>query len=191
MNWASRIEKCRVFFVPLAVFLYPGFQTSRTAWNRLILTNFNVWGTFSIFEAKFIFSDKNTVELMPIMSKLAWNRLFPGNIQSSRKFLEVSRTDGKFEFCIKNQVPWQKLSGKNTQYIEIGQNQPIPGHFWISGCLESRMNKLTDGHKRTKKWFESVIQTFFAPINWKTIRFGKFVKNMSKSSRVRKDNFDH
>ena len=94
---------------------------------------------FSIFEAKFIFSDKNTVELMPMMSKLAWNRLFPGNIQSSRKFLEVSRTDEILKFCIENEVSWQKLSGKNIPYIKNGPNLPIPGQFWISGSLESRI----------------------------------------------------
>ena len=60
---------------------------------------------FSIFKAKFMFSDKNEVELMPNASKLAKNWTFPSNIQSSRKFLEVSRNDEILKFCIENQVP--------------------------------------------------------------------------------------
>ena len=42
MNLASKIEKCHVFCTSGS-----GFQTSRSAWNLLILTNFYVWGTFS------------------------------------------------------------------------------------------------------------------------------------------------
>ena len=47
----------------------------------------------------------------------------------ARKVLTVSRTHGIFKFCIKNQIPLQKLGGKNTPYFEIGQNQQIPGHL--------------------------------------------------------------
>ena len=156
------------------------FQALLDVWNPLPEVQ-KTWH-FSIFEAKFIFSDKNTVELMPMMSKLAWNRLFPGNIQSSRKFLEVSRTDRIFEFCIKNQVPWQKLSGKNTQYIEIGQNQPIPGHFWISGCLESRIKKLPDHYKSCLKL--TYIEHYFLFFNFfpKNSTFWKFSLEVPKSA---------
>ena len=40
----------------------------------------------------------------PNMAKLAKNWFIPGNIQSSRKFLEVSRNDEIFKFCVEKQV---------------------------------------------------------------------------------------
>ena len=56
---------------------------------------------------------------MPNKSNLAKKWPFPGEFQSSSEFQEDSRNDGILEFRIKNQVPWQKLSGKNTLYNEI------------------------------------------------------------------------
>ena len=69
-----------------------------------------------------MFSDKNYVELMPNPSKLAKSWPIPGNIQSSKKFLEVSRNDEILEFCVENQVTWHKLSGIHTLYVDISQN---------------------------------------------------------------------
>ena len=59
---------------------------------------------------------------MLYMLKSAKNSQFQGNIQSSRKFLEVSRNDGIFKFCVENQIPWLKMSGKHALYIEISWN---------------------------------------------------------------------
>ena len=47
---------------------------------------------------KFRFSDKNKTVLIPQMSKLAEKRPIPGNFQTSRKFLEVSRTNEILRF---------------------------------------------------------------------------------------------
>ena len=82
---------------------------------------------------------------MPYILKSVKTGQFQGNIQSSRKFLEVSRNDVIFKFCIENQVPWLKLSGKyTTLYIEISQNLPIPGQYpefqEISGSFQEWCN---------------------------------------------------
>ena len=74
------------------------------------------------------------MELIPNMSKLAYIRPYPCHVESSR-------TIGILNFCIENQAPGQKLCGKNIPYIEIGPNEPIPGHFWMSGGLESSILK--------------------------------------------------
>ena len=76
---------------------------------------------------------------MPNMSKMTKNWLFPGDIQSSRKFLEDSRNDAILNLSVENQVSWQKLSGINTLHIESSQNWQIPGHFWNPGILDSRV----------------------------------------------------
>ena len=76
------------------------------------------------------------------------NYIIPGNFQ---KFpgtldiaLETSRNDEIFKFCIENQVPWLKLSGKYTLCIEISQNWPIPGQYpefqEISGSFQDWCN---------------------------------------------------
>ena len=39
------------------------------------------------------------------MLKLVKTSQFQGNIQSSSKFLEVSKNDGIFKFCVENQIP--------------------------------------------------------------------------------------
>ena len=51
-----------------------------------------------------MFSDKNQIELMPNTSKLAKNWALPGDIKSSRKFLEVCRNYEILRFCVENQV---------------------------------------------------------------------------------------
>ena len=43
-------------------------------------------------------SDKNRIVLIPHMSKKAEKRPIPGNFQTSRKFLEVSRTNEILRF---------------------------------------------------------------------------------------------
>ena len=66
---------------------------------------------------------------VPYTLKLAKNRPFPGDIQSSRKFLEVSRNDGILKFCVENPISLHKLSGIHTLHVEISQNWPIPGQY--------------------------------------------------------------
>ena len=81
---------------------------------------------------------------IPYILKSVKTGQFQGNIQSSRKFLEVSRNDVIFKFCIENQVSWLELSGKYTLYIEISQNWPIPGQYpefqEISGSFQEWSN---------------------------------------------------
>ena len=94
------------------------------SWNqnpKITRDDLKTWH-FSSIKAKSKFSDKNQVESMPNMSKLAKNWSFPGDIQSSRKFLEVSRNDEIFKFCVENQVSWHKLSGIYTPHVDISQN---------------------------------------------------------------------
>ena len=102
---------------------------------------------FLNFGLKFKFSDKNQVELMPNKSNLAKKWPFPGEFQSSSEFQEDSRNDGILEFHIEIQVPSQKLSGKDTLYIEIDKNKPNLGNSRISGCLDSRFEKSRDAPK--------------------------------------------
>ena len=59
---------------------------------------------------------------MPNKSNLAKNWPFPGEFQSSSEFLEDSRSDKILEFHIKNQLSWQKLSGKKALYVEFSEN---------------------------------------------------------------------
>ena len=74
--------------------------------------------------------------MIPNMSKLSKNWLIPEIFPSSQKFQENSRWDWILKFWVLNQVLWWKLSWKNTQYMEISQNQPILEHFGISGFRE-------------------------------------------------------
>ena len=81
---------------------------------------------------------------IPYVLKSVKTGQFQGNIQTSRKFLEVFRNDVIFKFCIENQVSWLELSGKYTLYIEISQNWPIPGQYpefqEISGSFQEWSN---------------------------------------------------
>ena len=65
------------------------------------------------------FLDKKWVEKIPYILKLGKSSQFQGDIQSSRKYLEVSRNDKILKFRIENQVPWLKMSEKDTLYVEI------------------------------------------------------------------------
>ena len=71
---------------------------------------------------KIKFLDINWVGFIPYMLKSVKNSQFQGNIQSSRKFLEVSRNDGILKFCVENPISWHKLSGIHTLHVEISQN---------------------------------------------------------------------
>ena len=76
----------------------------------------------------------------------------------SRIFPEIPNISGKFQkwlnlkFRVQNQVPWQKVSGKNTQYIEISQNQPNLGHFGVLGFWDSKVQKIQEVTKSTQNY---------------------------------------
>ena len=89
--------------------------------------------------------------MIPNMSKLSKNWLIPEIFPSSQKFRENSRWDWILKFRVLNQVPWWKLSWKNTQYMEISQNQPILEHFGISGFRESQNPNCAKGHQKSAK----------------------------------------
>ena len=91
---------------------------------------------------------------MPNKSNLAKKWPFPGEFQSSSEFQEDSRSDGILEFRIKNQVSWQKLSGKNTLHVEFSKNLANPGGSRISGILDSRVKKLKVASKSAKKQYK-------------------------------------
>ena len=54
--------------------------------------------------------------------KLAQNSQFPGISRFPDVQFPDSRKIGNLKFWVENQGQWPKLSGKNTQLIEIGQN---------------------------------------------------------------------
>ena len=88
----------------------------------------------------FLESSKNYLEL--------WNFSRNGLFFKQYQVLEYfSHSIFILEFWIENQVPWQKLSGKDTLYIEIDKNKPNPGDSRISGCLDSRFEKSRDAPK--------------------------------------------
>ena len=89
---------------------------------------------------------------MPHMLKLAKKLSFPEDFPKPRKFRETSRNDWIFKFRVQNQVPWQKVSGKNTQYIEISQNQPNLGHFVVLGFWDSKVQKIKEVTKSTQNY---------------------------------------
>ena len=89
---------------------------------------------------------------MPHMLKLAKKQSFPEDFPKPRKFRETSRNDWIFKFRVQNQVPWQKVSGKNTQYIEISQNQPNLGQFGILGFWDSKVQKIQEVTKSTQNY---------------------------------------
>ena len=123
---------------------------------------------------------------MPNKSNLAKKWPFPGEFQSSSEFQEDSRNDGILEFQIENQVPWQKLSGKNTLYLEIGKNKPNPGDSRISGCLDSRVQKSKNAPKCVKNYYNYAIGVIFFEILSKTALFWKVVKSLGKSGNWKK-----
>ena len=74
------------------------------------------------FEFKIKFSDLNWVRKIPNILKLAQTSQFPGISGFPDFKFPDSRKTGNLKFWVQNQAQWPKLSGKNTQYIEIGQN---------------------------------------------------------------------
>ena len=90
--------------------------------------------------------------MIPHMLKLAKKQSFPEDFPKPRKFRETSRNDWIFKFWVQNQVPWQKVSGKNTQYIEISQNQPNLGQFGILGFWDSKVQKIKEVTKSTPNY---------------------------------------
>ena len=111
MNFASKIEKCHV----LDVFRCQLSKDPKIARN---LKNCNIFQFFrqnSCSVTKFCWIDAQHIKIGK-----KWPLL--GDIQGSRKFLEVSRNDEILKFCIQNQVSWHKLSGIHTLYVEISQN---------------------------------------------------------------------
>ena len=120
--------------------------------------------------------------MIPNMLELAQNSNILRTSRFPENFWKNFWTIGILKFWAQNQVQWQKLSGKNTQYIEIGQNQPIPGHFWISGCLESRIKNLPGGSKSVKNWYKYVIVIIFIVMYWKNTRFWTFSLEVPKSA---------
>ena len=90
--------------------------------------------------------------MIPHMLKLAKKQSFPEDFPKPRKFRETSRNDWIFKFRVQNQVSWQKVSRKNTQYIEISQNQPNLGHFVVLGFWDSKVQKIKEVTKSTQKY---------------------------------------
>ena len=105
---------------------------------------------------------------MPHMLKLAKKQSFPEDFPKSRKFRETSRNDWILKFRVWNQVPWQKVSGKNTQYIEISQNQPNLGQFGILGFWDSKVQKIKEVTKSTQNYPIYVTGIISAKIYQKT-----------------------
>ena len=102
--------KCVKFSKLLAISReIPGFQ--------IIPGRFQGWWNFLILHWKSCSRSKNEWEKHPIH----WNWQKIGHFQA------ISRVPGNFwkfpglmeylNFALKNQVPWQKLSGRNTPYI--------------------------------------------------------------------------
>ena len=108
-------------------------------------------------ELKIDFSDQNWVGMIPNMLDLALKSQFQRFSRFPENFWKNFWKTGILKFWAQNQVQWQKLSGKNTQYIEIGQNQPIPGNFQISRFPDSRFQKITDVAKSVQNYCEYVV----------------------------------
>ena len=81
-NWQKNGHFQAISRVPENFWKFPGMMKF---WN-------------SVLKIKFL--DINWVGFIPYMLKSVKNSQFQGNIQSSRKFLEVSRNDGILKFCV-------------------------------------------------------------------------------------------
>ena len=124
--------------------------------------------------------------MIPNMSKLSKNWLFPEIFPSSQKFRENSRWDWILKFRVLNQVPWWKLSWKNTQYMEISQNQPILEHFGISGFRESQNPNCAKGHQKSAKILQICYSNHLCKNISKKHLFGKVAFLLCKSSSSKK-----
>ena len=73
-------------------------------------------------EFKIKFCDLNWVRKIPNILELAQTSQFPGISRFPDFQFPDSRKIGNLKFWVQNQAQWCKLSGKNMQHIEIGQN---------------------------------------------------------------------
>ena len=95
------------------------------------------------------------------MTKTKWNwyqicQIWPKNVWfqgNSRVPGNSRKIQGMMEFCIENQVPWQKLIGRNALYIKIGQSLLNPAYSRIPGCLDFRVQKSKDAPKSRQKHY--------------------------------------
>ena len=78
------------------------------------------------------------------------------------------------------------MSGKNTQYIEISQNQPNLGHFRVLGFGDSKVQNILEVTKSAQKYSKYVTAIFFLKIYQKTTLFGKVAILLRKSSSPKK-----
>ena len=128
--------------------------------------------------------------MIPHMLKLAKKQSFPEDFPKPRKFRETSRNDWIFKFRVQNQVPWQKVSGKNTQYIEISQNQPNLGHFGVLGFWDSKVQKIKEVTKSTQNYPIYVTGIISAKNYQKNTLFAIVAFLLCKSSNQKKDNVE-
>ena len=124
--------------------------------------------------------------MKPHMLKLAKKQSFPEDFPKPRKFQETSRNDWILKFRVQNQVPWQKVSGKNTQYIEISQNQPNLGQFGILGFWDSKVQKIKEVTKSTQNYPIYVTGIISAKNYQKTTLFAIVAILLCKSSNKKK-----
>ena len=124
--------------------------------------------------------------MIPHMLKLAKKQSFPEDFPKPRKFRETSRNDWIFKFRVQNQVSWQKVSGKNTQYIEISQNQPNLGHFVVLGFWDSKVQKIKEVTKSTQNYPIYVTGIISAKNYQKTTLFPIIAILLCKSSNEKK-----
>ena len=93
---------------------FPDFQNI----SRKNPEKWEIWNS----ELKIKASDLNWVGKTPNVLKFAKTSQLPGIFRFSDFQFPDSRKIGNLKFWVQNQAQWLKLSGKNTQYIEIGQN---------------------------------------------------------------------
>ena len=124
--------------------------------------------------------------MIPHMLKLAKKQSFPEDFPKPRKFRETSRNDWIFKFRVQNQVSWQKVSRKNTQYIEISQNQPNLGHFGVLGFWDSKVQKIKEVTKSTQNYPIYVTGIISAKNYQKTTLFAIVAILLCKSSNKKK-----
>ena len=124
--------------------------------------------------------------MIPHMLKLAKKQSFPEDFPKPRKFRETSRNDWIFKFRVQNQVSWQKVSGKNTQYIEISQNQPNLGHFVVLGFWDSKVQKIKEVTKSTQNYPIYVTGIISAKNYQKTTLFAIVAILLCKSSNKKR-----
>ena len=78
------------------------------------------------------------------------------------------------------------MSGKNTQYIEISQNQPNLGHFGVLGFWDSKVQKIKEVTKSTQNYPIYVTGIISAKNYQKTTLFAIVAILLCKSSNKKK-----